>query len=272
MLSYRPAARSLRREPDATREASQATEPDRKGPDMKPNLKWGVSGVVLGLVAALTLPTIAQEDPAEPATQDRTVSTTGIAIVRSAPDEALVTLGVHTDADTAQEAMDRNAELMSGVITALLDAGLGEDQLATATLSLWPRWGDSGQDVVGFTAENQVTVTVRDLDRVGTIIDRAVGSGANLTSGITFRVSEANAAADEALTEALADALRKAEVLARAGGAELGEVVTITELSSGGISPPVVYAEAVAADGVATQVLPPTLESQVSVSVTWSLV
>src|SRR3989304_5129450 len=112
MLSYRPAARSLRRGTDAAPAAPPATEPDRKGPDMKPNLKWGVSGVVLGLVAALTLPTIAQEDPAEPATQDRTVSTTGIAIVRSAPAQALATLGVHTDAHTAQQGMDRNAELM----------------------------------------------------------------------------------------------------------------------------------------------------------------
>jgi len=239
---------------------------------MKPNMKWGVSGVVLGLVVALSLPTIAQEDAVEPGTQGRSVTATGVAVVRSAPDEALVTLGVHTDADMAQAAMDRNAELMSDVILALLDAGLREDQLATATLNLWPRWGDSGQEVTGFTAENQVTVTVRDLDRVGTIIDRAVGAGANLTSGITFRVSETNAAADQALTEAVGDARRKAELMAQAGGAELGEVVTITELSSGGISPPVVYAEAVAADGAATQVLPPTLESQVSVSVTWSLV
>lgn len=239
---------------------------------MKPNLKWGVAGVVLGLVAALTLPTIAQEDPVEPATQDRTVSTTGVAIVRSSPDEALVTLGVHTDAGTAQAAMDQNAELMSDVIAALLDAGLGEDQLATATLNLWPRWGDTGQDVVGFTAENQLTVTVRDLDKVGSIIDKSVAAGANLTSGITFRVSEDNAAADRALTEAVADAKRKAELLVEAGGAELGQVVTITEMSSGGVTPPVVYAEmAAGADGASTQVLPPTLESQVSVSVTWAL-
>jgi len=247
-------------------------EPDRKVPAMKPNLKWGVSGVVLGLVVALTLPTIAQEDPAEPATQDRTVSTTGVAIVRSAPDEALVTLGVHAEADTAEAAMDANAALMSDVILALVGAGLREDQLATATLNLWPRWGDTGQEVVGFTAENQVTVTVHDLDGVGEILDTAVDAGANLTSGITFRVSETNTAADQALTEAVGDARRKAELLAIAGGVELGEVVTMIELSSGGTSPPVVYAEAAVADGASTQVFPPTLESQVSVSVTWSLV
>ena len=237
---------------------------------MKSHLKWAVAGVILGVAAAMTLPSIAQEpSPQHGAESDRTVTTTGVAIVRSAPDEALVTLGVHTDAETADEAMDQNAARISDVIRALLDAGLEEEQLATANLSLWPRWTGDGQVVVGFTAENQVTVTVRDLERVGTIIDLAVDAGANLTSDITFRMSEANTAADHALTEAVADARRKAELLASAGGAELGAVVTIAELSSSA-TPPVVYA-AEAADGGATRVLPPTLESQVSVSVTWSL-
>ena len=238
---------------------------------MKPNLKWGISGIFLGLVVALTLPTFAQEDPsASPTSLDRTVSTTGVAIVRSAPDEALVTLGVHTDAETAQAAMDRNAALMSDVIAALLDSGLTDEELATATLSLWPTWGVDGQEVTGFSADNQITATVRDLDRIGSIIDRAVASGANVTSGITFRVSDDNEAADAALTEAVADARRKADLLAQAGGAELGEVVTISEASAGGISPPVMYAEDLAG-GASTPVLPPTLESQVSVTVKWAL-
>jgi uncharacterized protein YggE len=239
---------------------------------MKSHLKWTVVGVILGVAAAMTLPSIAQEpSPSPEAASDRTVTTTGVAIVRTAPDEALVTLGVHTDAETADEAMDQNAAHISDVIRALLDAGLEEEQLATANLSLWPRWTGDGQVVVGFTAENQVTVTVRDLERVGTVIDVAVDAGANLTSGITFRMSAANVATDRALTEAVADARRKAELLASAGGADLGAVVTIAELSSSA-TPPVVYAEAEAADGGATRVLPPTLESQVSVSVTWSLV
>ena len=240
---------------------------------MKPNVKWGISGILLGLVVALTLPTFAQEDPSvSPTTLDRTVSTTGVAIVRSAPDEALVTLGVHTDAETAQAAMDRNAALMSDVIATLLDLGLSEDQLATASLSLWPTYGADGLAVTGFSADNQVTVTVRDLDRIGEIIDRAVASGANVTSGITFQISGDNEASDAALTGAVEDARRKAESLVEAGGADLGEVVTITELSSGGISPPVMYAEDLAGGRAATPVLPPTLESQVSVTVTWGLI
>jgi len=238
---------------------------------MKPNVKWGVAGLVLGLAVALTLPTVAQQSTPEAGSADRTVSTNGVAIIRSAPDEALVTLGVSSEAATAEQAMDANAEAMNDVIEALQDAGLDRDDLATASLNLYPRWDDMGTSVTGFTAENQVTATVDDLDRVGAIIDRGVAAGANLASGITFRVSESNESVDRALQEAVADARRKAEALAAAGGADLGAVVSIAETSSS-VEPPVVYARAEAAADLATPVLPPTMESQVSVTVIWALI
>ncbi len=240
---------------------------------MKPSVKWGVTGLILGLAVAIMVPTIAQETPsAGSGSTDRTVSTTGVAIVRSAPDEALVSLGVRTDADTAEEAMASNAERMNDVVAALLDAGIGEGDLATSYINLYPRWDNSGTSVDGFTAENQLTATLHDMDRVGAIIDRAVAAGANLTSGITFRVSDDGDAADRALAEAVADARDKAELLAEAGGAGLGAVISITEVSSGS-QPPIYYEERAAVGGDAsTMVLPPTLESQVSVSVVWSLV
>jgi uncharacterized protein YggE len=106
---------------------------------MKPNVKWGVAGLVLGLAVALTLPTVAQQSTPEAGSADRTVSTSGVAIIRSAPDEALVTLGVSSEAATAEQAMDANAEAMNEVIEALQDAGLDRDDLATASLNLYPR-------------------------------------------------------------------------------------------------------------------------------------
>lgn len=234
--------------------------------------KWGIAGVVLGLAAALTLPSIAQTDPPaqEPSDRERTVTVGGSATVRSAPDEAVVVLGVRTDADTAEAAMAENAERMGAVIRALLDQGLREEDLATSYLSLYPRYSDSGMSVVGYTAENQVTVTVGDLDRVGRLIDRAVEAGANLTSGITFRLSGENEAADRALAEAVADARGKAELLAAAAGASLGEVISIAEAGSP-IPPPVYYDYAVAEAAAAPPVLPPELETQVSVTVVWAL-
>lgn len=239
---------------------------------MKPNAKWGITGLVLGLAVAIMLPTVAQESSPNPGTEasERTVSTSGVAIVRSAPDEALVTLGVHTDAQSAEEAMQANADRMEDVIRALIDAGLDQDDLATSMISLYPRWNETGSEVVGFTAENQITATVTNLDRVGAIIDGGVRAGANLAGGITFRVSNGNEAADRALTEAVADARRKAELLAATGDDELGAVLSITE-SGSSVPPPVFYGEGVAAD-MATPILPPTLETQVSVNVVWALV
>lgn len=240
---------------------------------MKPNAKWGITGLVLGLAVAIMMPTVAQESSPNPGTEasERTVSTSGVAIVRSAPDEALVTLGVHTDAPSAEEAMQSNADRMEDVIRALIDAGLDQDDLATSMISLYPRWNDTGSEVVGFTAENQITATVTNLDRVGAIIDGGVRAGANLAAGITFRVSNGNETADRALTEAVADAERKAELLATTRDDELGVVLSITE-SGSSAPPPVFYGEAGVAADMATPILPPTLETQVSVNVVWALV
>ncbi len=240
---------------------------------MKGHAKWGIAGVVLGAIVALTLPSFAQSPSPEPetGTATRTVTVTGTATIRSAPDEAVVTLGVHTQAATAEEAVRENAEKMVAVLAALQDLGIAEQDVATAWINLWPQYSDSGLTIVGYTAENQLNVTIRDMDKIGRAIDRAVAAGANLTSGIMFQVSEDSAVADEALEGAVADARRKAELLAGAAGATLDDVVTISETGYP-VPPPIFYDRAVAAEaGATTPVSPPTLESQVSVTVVWSL-
>lgn len=236
--------------------------------------KWGIAGLVLGLAAALSFPTLAQtESPSpEPTDARRTVTVSGSAKVTASPDEAVVTLGVRTEAETAEETMAENADRMNAVIRSLLDQGLREEDIATSYLSLYPRYTDSGMTVVGYTAENQVNVTVGDLDRIGRVIDRAVQAGANLTSGISFRLSGENEAADRALADAVADARTKAELLAAAGGASLGDVISIVE--GGSPTPPPIYYDYAAAEAARAvpPVLPPELETQVSVTVVWALV
>lgn len=240
---------------------------------MKGNLKWGVAGLVVGLAVALTLPSLAQSPtPAAGGTAERTVSVSGSAIIRSAPDEAVVTLGVHTQDTTAEAAMAANAEHMTDVIEAILGEGIPEDDIATAWVNLWPNYSDSGLTVVGYTAENQVNVTVREMGKIGRLIDEAVGAGANLTSGISFRVTDTNEGLDTALEAAVADARHKAEVLAEAGGAQLGSVLQVTE-SGSPTPPPIYYDRAMAAESSAVPPIePPTMETQVTVSVTWSLI
>lgn len=195
---------------------------------------------------------------------------TGSATIRSAPDEAVVTLGVRTQAPSAEGAMQQNANRMAAIMRVLLDQGLRQGDIATAWINLYPNYDSSGLTIVGYTAENQVSATIRDMGRIGRIIDGSVDAGANVLGGIAFQLSDENEGLDEALAEAVGDARNKAEILAEASGATLGPVVTISE--SGGVAPPPIYYERVAADaGATTPISPPTLESQVMVTVVWSL-
>lgn len=240
---------------------------------MTGKLKWGAAGLILGLAAALTIPSFAQTTSPPPvptgASPDRTVTVTGTATIKSAPDEAVVTLGVQTQAPTAEAAMQQNANQMSDVMAALLDDGLRQDDIATAWVNLYPNYSDSGLTIVGYTAENQVNATIRDMGKIGRIIDDGVAAGANVTSGISFQVSDGSKGLDDALRAAVADARQKAGVLAAAGGADLGQVVSITEVSAPSYPP--IYRDIAAQAGASTPVSPPTLETEVTVSVVWAL-
>jgi uncharacterized protein YggE len=241
---------------------------------MTGKLKWGAAGLILGLAAALSIPSFAQTTSPPPdatgTSTDRTVAVTGSATIKSAPDEAVVTLGVQTQAPTAEAAMQQNANAMSDVIAALLHDGLRQDDIATAWVNLYPNYSDSGLTIVGYTSENQVNATIRDMGKIGRIIDDAVAAGANVSSGISFQISDESKGLDDALGAAVADARQKAEVLAAAGGAGLGQVVSISEVSAPSY-PPIYQRVAAEAAGAPTPVSPPTLETEVTVTVVWAL-
>jgi len=240
---------------------------------MKAKMSWGAAGLLLGLVAALTLPSLAQTSSPSPGTDGsgRTVTVTGSATIRSAPDEAVVTLGVQTQAPTAQGALQQNASRMNDVMKAILGDGVKPADIATAWVNLYPNYDSSGTAIVSYSAQNQVNVTVRDLSKVGSVIDDAVGAGANLSSGIQFQLSDQNQGVERALGQAVANARAKAEALAAAGDATLGPVVTIAE-NTYGQYPPIPFAADAGRAEASTPISPPTLETQVTVTVVWSLV
>jgi len=232
---------------------------------------WIAAGTLAGFVLAFQLPSLAQDTGGAPTTAQRTITVTGVATVTSQPDEALVQLGVHTQAGTAQAALAENAAKMNKVLDALRNAGLGDDDLATTNVSLYPMYGNDGQSVTGYQADNQIQATIRDLPKVGTVIDAAVSAGANMASGVTFQLSEQNQGQGQALARAIDNARTKADAMAEAAGAGVGEVVTISEAT---VASPVPYPMYAGAEDVAasTPIQPPTVETQVSVTVTWALV
>jgi hypothetical protein len=162
-----------------------------------------------------------------------TISVTGEGSVDVVPDMATVTLGVTVSGDTAKAALDANSAALSAVIEKLKAAGIEDRDIQTSGLSLGPvyDYSSSGnpQQVLGYTASNMVTVRVRAIDTVGSVLDASVTDGANTLNGIAFGLTDPVPAADEARKAAVADARRKAELLAAAAGVELGPIVSISE-------------------------------------------
>jgi uncharacterized protein YggE len=239
---------------------------------MRQNLKGMLVGIALGAAVALTLPSLAQDASSAPGSGQRTVTVSGTATIRSQPDEATVTLGVQTRAMTAEAGMRDNANRMREVISAVRAEGVAADDIATAWVSLYPQYDANGIGIEGYVAENQVSVTVRSMQAVGRVIDAAVEAGANLTSGIAFGLSDEGAGLQQALADAVADARGKALAVAEASGAGLGAVVSVTE--TGAPVPGPVYRDygVAEAGAAAPPIEPPTIERQVSVTVTWELV
>ncbi|MGE5227063.1 MAG: SIMPL domain-containing protein [Planctomycetaceae bacterium] len=227
-----------------------------------------VAGFLAGAVLALQVPSTAQPSGTAADTTQRTITVTGTATIHAQPDEAVVSLGVRTQAATAQAAMQQNAQKMTAVLDAMHKLGIGGADLATTNVALDPVYSNGGNAVIGFQAMNQLEVTVHDMNAVGGVIDAAVAAGANLAGGITFQLSDRNQGVNDALAKAVQHARSKADAMAAAADATVGDVVTIQE----GTTPtPVRYAVPQAAEGVATPVNPPTIETSVQVTVTWAL-
>ena len=109
---------------------------------------------------------------------------------------------------------------MTTVLAAIKDNGIADRDIQTSRLSLQPQYDPNKAGtarLTGFQANNQVTVRIRDIDKLPALLDRAIAAGANEMSGIEFVVSEQSKLLDQARNDAVADARRKAE-LYREGG------------------------------------------------------
>lgn len=163
---------------------------------------------------------------------ERLVTVSGEATVAVPPDTAVIRIGVSSLEKTAREAGETNAKQMTAALAAVKASGIAERDIQTSRVSLQPQYDPNKAGtarLTGFQANNQVTIRIRDIDNLPAVLDRAIAAGANEMSGIEFVVSEQSKLLDQARAEAIADARRKAELYARAAGAKLGQVVSISE-------------------------------------------
>ncbi|MGM4894695.1 SIMPL domain-containing protein [Tardiphaga sp. 839_C3_N1_4] len=231
---------------------------------MKNHLTLAVFGIAL-----IATPALAQVNPPP------TISVSGEGTVSVPPDLAVVDGGVTTDAKTAREAAEANNVAMAKVLAALKSAGIAEKDMQTSRLSLFPQYAQQtrpnpGPNVIsGYRASNRVTIRVRDVTKVAGTIDALVASGANEVGGINFMVTKASQLLDDARSEAVADARRKAEIYAKAAGVKLGAPISISEDS--GSAPAPMMLRKMGADAASAPVAQGEEVLRVNVSVSWEI-
>ena len=215
-------------------------------------LKWWLIALLWALGAAS--PASALERLID-ISNDRWVEVTGEGSVSAAPDFARVTLGVTTTGKTAGEAMAANAKAANALISLIKAEGVAPADIQTADVSIAPMFSQSssGQEsaptIIGYSVSDNVTVTLRDIPRLGSLIDKAVGAGANSIYGVRFGHNNPSALLDKARPLAVADARRKAEIYASAGGARIGRLMVLTEEAAR--QPAVAFSRAYAAAAAA---------------------
>ena len=193
------------------------------------------------------------------------ITVSGTGSVQAVPDQAQFSLGVETSGPTAREALAANSERMRRVLAALFAAGVAKGDVQTQDVSVSRSYPDNG-----YSADNSVSVTIRDLAKAGSILDAASNAGANNVYGPTLSRSDQDELQAKALSDAVDNARAKARALADAAGVQLGSVTAIRE---SGAEPMPYYDAALAKSTRAPEapIEPGKQEIQATVRVTFAI-
>src|SRR5688500_18614312 len=207
------------------------------------------------------------------ARDDGEITVSGIGRESIKPDVAELRLGVLVSKASVEAAREESASTMTRILSAIDEAGVAKRDVTTSILAVQPRYDyrEGGPpNLIGYEFSNVVSVTVRNLELLGDVIDGALKAGATSMDSLEFRLAEPAPAEREARLRAVADARTHADILAEAAGVSISGVSTIVE--DGSFQPPRPFAKAqrmlMAAD-TATPVETGSLEVTVRVTVTY---
>jgi len=195
-----------------------------------------------GVLAAFVLGACAAAPAGSSSDQRRTMLAQGTGEVILTPDVAYISIGIESRADEVSAALTINNSQASRIAEVLRGMGVEERDIQTSAFNVFPmqQYGPSGETLeVLYVVNNTVTVTVRNLNTLGELLDAAVRAGANTINNIQFDVENKEAAVKEARRLAIEHARQTAAELAEAAGVQLGDLVSLNVYSSG--SPIPVY-------------------------------
>jgi uncharacterized protein len=229
-----------------------------------------MNGLLRCAALALISTSVAAQEPAERLLPP-SIRVSGEATVTAQPDQAQLDLGVTTQAQTAQTAAANNAQQLERTLAELRRALGANAEIKTVSYSLspdyrYPREGGK-PTITGYTATNLVRVTLKDLTRLGQVIDVATQAGANRIHRLQFTLKDEQAAQAQALRAAALKARAQAEALAQALGVKIRRVLSLVE-SSAGVQPLARDVMLARAEAASTPIEPGTIEVRATVTLT----
>jgi len=199
----------------------------------------------------------------------RTITVRGTNTLDVKPDTANITLGLRVERPTAKAAQAAGAESLEKVIAALRATGIQDVDMRTTRVNLNPVYDYRGAPkLVGYASELLLTVTTRNLDQCGNVIDEAVRAGANQVESVVFTIRDTQKATQQAVDAAIEDARKKAEQVAAKAGQEITGVQSLNVQELGGEDPRPIYmrqSAKVMNDAANLTVMPGTLRFTVAV-------
>lgn len=159
--------------------------------------------------------------------------------VSAKPDIAKLSVGVQANAPTVKGAQDQINGTINKVSTSIKQLGIDEKDIKTENYTIYPNIDYSGtlQRITGYSATTNLSIKIRDLDKVNLVVDAASTSGANQINGLNFELEDKKKFENEARKKGVEDAKSKSQKAAKAAGFTLGNLINYQE-SIEGVSPP----------------------------------
>lgn len=163
-----------------------------------------------------------------------TISATGEIYAR--PDLGVITFSVINEAKIVTEAMAENTDRMNRVISAIKKQGVEDKDIKTTSFNIYPRYeyterGYGERTIAGYEVTQRLQVKIRDLEKVGTIIEKATNAGANDVGGLQLTIDSQDELKEQARKQAIDKAKTKAQELTSQLGVKLGKITSFSESS-----------------------------------------
>jgi uncharacterized protein YggE len=202
-----------------------------------------------------------------------TVTASGAGTTQAVPDTAEMSFSVTTMSPNAKSALDEASRSAAQIASALKKQGIADEDIQTQDVSVYPQTVDQNgkQVITGYQASLSVRVKVRDISKLGEVISAANAAGANNVSGPSFTIDDPAPARAKAIDEAVADARKSAEAMAKAAGKSVGAVLSMSSSDVGMVPGPMYSTSDMAGSAKNVPIEPGQLDITASVVVVFEL-